>query len=196
MGMMTFWKSGTLLAFLALPLGACGEGNSNGADVTDETLVSTVINSELTIDFHDGSMASVNGCIERNNTDHLEGQAVRTACAWAHSVPFAGKPPGIQGYMAYEWPNIIITVENQSRMLLLTEVCITMQFDPTHILNDACGSVIASPMSMGPSTINIRNALDQFGFDASYELNPATVAWDISSVRYIRILEPVPQEQE
>ncbi len=175
------------LAAAAVLLAGCFPGDQGGAregryviDVTQDTQATMV----------DGPMTSVNGCIERNDTAHFDEAAARTACIWAHSVPFNGMPPGVTGHLAYAWPQAMVTIRNNNAIIMLTQVCVRLQLNLQSVVQSACGNAAVSPMSSGTLTIDLRNELDALGIAAEFIPQANAFRWEVLSVRYIQLLEP------
>lgn len=179
---------GGAIGLCAVLLGGCGNGTTESENIV--AITSTGAEVVLT----DGPMADINECIERNNTEYLDIDAGRTACAWAYSVPFAGMPPGVTGHLVYEWPRATVTIVNNNAMILLTQICIQVQFDSRHMVQNVCGGIIVSPMEQTTTSINMRGELTAIGVDADYEVNLETLQWGILSARYIQLLVPLEEE--
>ncbi len=181
---------GASLGLFSLMLSAC----SNEADNAGAESFEIMVSPDLTMEFNNGPMAEINECIEQNNTELLAPGVGSSLCAWAHSLPFTGLPPGIRGVLAYDWPTATVTVQNNNALILLTEICISIQFDVRHVMQNACGRLMVGPMTAGVATIPIRSELDAIGVDSTYELNMDAFQWNVTSARYIQLLEPVEVE--
>jgi len=134
-------------------------------------------------------MAEVNACIERNQTDSLAPGAAEITCAWMYSVPYTGMPPGVAAYFGFEWPNARVTVRNSNSMILLTEVCIRLEFGPRGAIENACGALAVGPTGLGQTSIFVRPQLEELGINSAEDV--AELSGTITNVRYIQIVEPL-----
>lgn len=187
---------GLMVAAAFLALAACNqsEPTENAVDEPDADTYRIMLSPTVYADMQDGPMAAINDCIERNNSDILAREAARTACAWAFSIPFAGSPPGFSVHLALDLPLATVTIRNANTVILITQVCIRLEFDPQHIIPAVCGSALVSPMSSGAVGIPLRSELDVAGVGPEFEIDFDTFRWDVLTVRYIELLETVAGE--
>lgn len=182
-----YWRRPFALAALLMLTGCFPQ------EATDK-IYHVVLARDAQVEMRDGAMAEVDDCIERNNTDALAPEAARVACAWAFSVPFPGLPPGVSAQLNLDLPIATVTVQNANSVILLTQICIHIEFDPEHQVPVVCGGSLIGPMSSSSVEIPMQSELDAAGVGPSFEINPENLSWDVLVVRYIRVLETIDEE--
>lgn len=179
-----FWLRSIALGALLILTGCFPQ------EVTDR-IYHVVLARDAQVEMIDGAMAEVDDCIERNNTDALAPDAAHVACAWAFSVPFAGLPPGVSAQLNLDLPIATVTVQNANSVILLTQICIHIEFDPQHYIPVVCGGALIGPMSRASVEIPMQAELDTAGVGPGFEINPENLSWEVLVVRYIRVLETI-----
>jgi len=158
----------------------------------DKVTYDVALGQGTTIQFRDGVMTDVNACIERNTTDALSPGGAEVTCAWMHSVSYNGLPPGVAAYFAFEWPNLRVTTSNKNSMILLTSICVRLQFADQGTIENACGALSVGPQMVAQNYIFLRPELEVLGITSDDETQG--VSGSVSQMRYIQIAEPVEEE--
>ena len=188
------FPSKLIVLFATLGLVACTDQSSDSQDETVNIQITR--NNGESSDFTYGQMPDVRACIEENSAEPVSQDAARIACAWAYSTPYEGMPPGINGYLQYEWPEITLTIENKNPIIILTEACVLVQFDVRRRLESICIATSVAPMGSEVATINLANNLAEIGIGEAYEIELDTFQWGLSSVRFLQVLQPIPQPDQ